>query len=190
MDIGQARELLREGVESSDYMHSPDTFLAHSEGVAQQAYDVGMRVEVILGMDPEKLRIAGLLHDIGRFYSTSNHEVIGANILRAMGHPHIARIVEPHGFISESIQVQQEQGIAVDYIKYLNPKDFLPKTLPQLLLVYCDMCNDNGERVTPRERLDLIKERYKGDPLFEARVNRAEPRILYICDTLERKMSI
>ncbi len=83
--------------------------LAHSQAVAAFAYELASRIRARhpeLSLDPEQVRVAALLHDIGRT-RPGDHEPNSVAILREEGQDDLAELVM-HGTYYE---IQKLRGI-------------------------------------------------------------------------------
>ena len=153
----------------------PEVTVSHSKGVSQICFEIANAIlgkNPGIGINPEKVRIAGLLHDIGRSKS-GTHEMNTMEILQAEDLPDIAEIAA-HGFLFEYYKLQGQEK-----------NDYLPKTLENKIVVLSDMYyNQNQERVTLDERFDDILKRYSEDPEFIKIVQLAKPRM----EALEREI--
>ncbi|MBP2691383.1 MAG: HD domain-containing protein [Muribaculaceae bacterium] len=120
-----------------------DIFMRHSRQVADLALDINRRRG--LGLDPDTVETAAMLHDIGIFKTDADgidchgtepyirHGILGAELLRREGMPEeIARIAERH----------TGAGITADDIRSmhlpLSEGDYTPQTLLERLICYAD----------------------------------------------------
>ena len=90
-------------------------------------------------VDLEFIKIATLLHDIGRFQylpgaaESYKHAYVGAELLRKEGLPEsIARVAERH--IGAGITAEEINSQNLD----LPQKDFIPKTIEEKIICYAD----------------------------------------------------
>lgn len=120
-----------------------EILIHHSRQVADMA--LAINVDRRLGLDPEQVEAAAMLHDIGICRCDApgiecrgtepyiKHGVIGAAMLRAEGMPEwAARVAERHtgtGLTAEDIA---EQGLP------LPPGDYMPRTQLERLICYAD----------------------------------------------------
>lgn len=116
--------------------------ILHMHGVAEYMY----RHACEYGLDPERMYILGLLHDIGYIHTKYDHEKNGANMLKRVGYID-ADLVENHG------------NNPADYINDFIPSArIIPKEL--VLLWEADMLIDSkkcpGEEITFGERLENV----------------------------------
>jgi putative nucleotidyltransferase with HDIG domain len=144
----------------------------HCIGVSNIAFDLASRIKKknpSLNINPEKIKIAGLLHDIG--YSKEGfHEVNGQGILISEGLYEIANITM-HGIIYEQVFLQTG--------KY--DKKYLPSSLENKIVILADMYyNQRRQRVTLDERIADIEQRYKGNEAFLKAARLAWPRFKHL----------
>jgi putative nucleotidyltransferase with HDIG domain len=157
----QALELLKRHLKVGDRIN-------HCVGVSSVAFDLASRIKeknLSLNINPEKIKIAGLLHDIG--YSRDGfHEVSGQEILINEGLGEIAAITM-HGIIYELIYLQTG--------KY--DEKYLPLSIENKILALADMYyNQKQQKVTLDERIADIEKRYKGNEDFLKAAKLAWPR--------------
>ena len=144
----------------------------HCVGVSNVAFDLACRIKKknpLAKIDPEKIKIAGLLHDIG--YSREGfHEVSGQGILINEGLGEIADITM-HGII-------YEQGF-LRTGKY--DKKYLPSSLENKIVALADMYyNQKRQRVMLDERIADIEQRYEGNQEFLKAAKLAWPRFKHL----------
>lgn len=126
--------------------------IAHSIGVADTARDLARRIarrHPALPLNAEKVRVAALLHDIGRTRE-GDHELNSVKILREEGLEDLAAIVM-HGTFYE---IQRLRGIE-------DPR-LIPQSLENKLVAYAD-ARFRLKPVTLKERFDDITARMAGD---------------------------
>lgn len=120
-----------------------DILVSHSRQVADRALDIDRRLS--LGLDPETVEAAAMLHDIGIFLTDApgidchgsepylRHGLLGAALLRDEGVDEtFARVAERHtgaGITAEDIR---KLGLP------LPVRDFTPETLLERLICYAD----------------------------------------------------
>ena len=120
-----------------------DIYLRHCSQVADMA--VAINESKALGLDPEQIRAAAMLHDIGIYMCDApsiechgtepyiRHGIIGAQLLRGCGAGEtMARVAERH----------TGAGLTADEISHsglpLPVRDYLPETLLERLICYAD----------------------------------------------------
>ncbi len=129
----------------------PD-IIRHCQGVSRVAHSMALHIETRrpgIGVDPGKVRVAALLHDIGRARNGS-HEHRSVRILRAEGLDEIADIIM-HGLVYEKTLLQGRDD-----------RSLLPRTLDQKIVCYADL-RFGQVPMTLRERFDDALERNKAN---------------------------
>lgn len=122
--------------------------IAHSRRVAQTALVIGQALNDRGScLDPALIRAAGLLHDMAR--DRPHHASTGGKILRDMGFPKVAEIVEQH----MSVEVRPDRPINEGDVVALSDK-----------LVMGDVV------VSLEERFQTRLDRYSNDPDIRAAV--------------------
>jgi putative nucleotidyltransferase with HDIG domain len=140
--------------------------IRHCQGVADYAATIAGRIHQRhpeLPVDPQKVRIAALLHDIGRG-QPGNHETNSVRILQEEGLPELAAIVM-HGTLYEMNKLRGNDDPA-----------FLPQTLENKLVAYAD----TRFRLSPvslEERIADIKKRRADNPQKIAAVEMSVSRM-------------
>lgn len=102
--------------------------IAHCTAVAEFACDLASRIlekHPGLPVNPQKVRIAGLLHDIGRGLP-GDHEANSVDILKKEGLGDVAGIVM-HGTLYE-----------IRKLRGLDDRSLLPQTLENKIVAYAD----------------------------------------------------
>ncbi len=131
-------DLLRKHADSEESLL---LVLAHSRKVCEIALRLADQIK--RPVDKEFLRKAALLHDIGRFNSTTAfHGVNGGKVMREEGFPKIARVCERH----------MGAGITNDEAKRLGfpPGNYIPETIEEKLICLAD-CMVRGDKEQPVE---------------------------------------
>lgn len=108
----------------------PQYRINHSLGVAKVAHDLALKIHSKhpgLPVDPQKVKLAGLLHDIGRA-QPGDHEINTVNILRTEGLDDLADITM-HGSYYE-----------IMLIRGIDNPEFIPQTLENKIVAYADAC--------------------------------------------------
>lgn len=139
--------------------------IAHSKGVASFAFDLAGKINKKhpeLGIDPQKVYIAGLLHDIGRSRS-GDHELNTVSILHSEGLETIAKITI-HGSIYEIMLLR---GIDNPSLK--------PRTIENKIVAYAD-ARFKDHLVSMLERWDEIETRRSGESEKIASLSAAKAR--------------
>lgn len=145
----------------------------HCLGVADIAFDLATKIKKrnpSLDINPDKVKVAGILHDIGRCKDEGCHEINSQSILENEGLNEIKDIIM-HGFLFEQM-----------YLKTGNQDNtYLPKGIENKILVLADMYyNQKQQRVSLEERFDDTKKRFAKDKDFLKAVELAWPRFLKI----------
>jgi len=132
--------------------HAPPRIVQHCRGVAARVVEIATAINAKgkAHVDVERLKIAGLLHDIGRVRCLAEHgqtesfehrhEPESVDILRAERLPEIADLVARHGFQS----------------LFLEPSDL---SLEEKILIYADFTTERGV-CSLNERLIYLREKY------------------------------
>lgn len=141
------------------------TWRAHIEGVAEAARVLAARLP---GMDPERLRVFGLLHDIGKRWNETErrvfHGLSGYHYMKAFGYSGTARICLTHSFIIKDSRANllpnsdDTMGEAYALLKDITYND------EDRLIQLCDWLNDCGTPCTIAYRAASIIRRY---PAFD-----------------------
>ena len=130
MNEKEAIQLLRKYAPSE---HVFKIVLNHSKAVQKFAVSIAKMVNA----DVEFVKVASMIHDIGRFDCppgplSVKHGIIGAKILRKEGYPKLARVCERHlggGLPKEQI-IKENLPIP--------KRDFMPKTIEEKIITYAD----------------------------------------------------
>lgn len=161
-----------------------DIYLSHCTSVALLALQINDNRS--LGLDPDTVRCAAMLHDIGIFLTDApgihchgtepyiRHGILGARLLRSEGCPEsIARIAECH--TGAGITDGDIAALALP----LPPGDYMPHTLLERLICYAD-------KFYSKTRLDSPK------PLEAVRASmlRHSPSTLSRFDALHAEFSV
>lgn len=144
----------------------PDV-IRHCQGVSRIAHDLARQIknrEPRLEVDPEKVRVTALLHDIGRSRK-GTHERHSVRILEEEGLGEIAGIIM-HGLLYERLLLEGRED-----------KSLLPRTLEQKIVCYADL-RFSQTPMTLRERIEDAVERKKANEK-EVRIIRKGEKRLY-----------
>lgn len=165
MDEKQCIELLKK------YAHDEKKFkivLDHSKAVQKVALRIGKEIlDNGYKVDLEFIKIACLLHDIGRFkkgtegYSIIRHGILGAEILRKEGlDEKYALVCERH--IGSGIQKKdiEEQGLDLPL------KDYIPESIEEKIISYADSLIFGNKEGTIEQVLDRYRKEV-GEKLVE-----------------------
>jgi|SRR3989338_7156991 len=165
MNYDEALKLLEE------YNGHNSLLINHCKAVSSLAYDIAKKIkEKGIKVDIEKVRVAALLHDVGRFNGTEGHDIEGGKLLRNKGKKELAEIIERHG-----------SGFELS-----NDESHLPKTIEDKIVIYSDSRVDFDKVVTIEERIESLRRRYTGNKrdILEKTVKRHEKLIREIEDML------
>jgi len=149
----------------------------HSIWVSNIAFEIAKKIKKKhpeLNIYPHKVKIAWLLHDIGKARD-GNHELNSAKILKEEWLHEIADIII-HSFVYELFLIEWEQK-----------KEYLPKTIENKILVYADFLF-HKKKVTIHERIKEIKERKKHEAKRIKALELAESRLHQIAQEIENLM--
>jgi len=122
-----------------------DNRIRHSQAVSNFAFELAEKVHAHhpeLGVDPEKVRIAALLHDIGRS-RPGDHEINSVAILNSEGLADIAAIVM-HGSMYE-----------ISVLRGTPDASLLPRSLENKIVAYAD-ARVKDRIVSLQERFDEV----------------------------------
>jgi putative nucleotidyltransferase with HDIG domain len=139
----------------------------HSIGVAKTAFEIATSIHSRhpqLSIDPEKVKIAALLHDIGRAMP-GDHEINTITVLKREGLEDIASITM-HGSCYEIMQLR---GIE-------NPS-LIPQTIENKIVAYADAIYKDRP-VTLKERWLEIEHRRADETEKIASLHKAKERFL------------
>lgn len=149
----------------------------HSMGVSNIAFEIAKKIKKKhpeLNIHPHKVKIAWLLHDIGKARD-GNHELNSAKILREEGLHEIADIII-HSFVYELFLLEWKEI-----------KEYLPQTIENKIIVYADFLF-HKEEVTIHERIIEIKERKKHETKRIKALELAEKRLHQIAQEIQSLM--
>ncbi|MEI7890450.1 MAG: HD domain-containing protein [bacterium] len=155
-----------------------EKIIKHCIGVANIAFGIALKIKAknFLEINPDRVKIAALLHDIGKF-KDGIHEINTVEILKNEGLDYIAKIAM-HGFAYEIFLLKGEES-----------SEYLPKNLENKIVVLADMYyNQDEKRVSLDERLLDIKERYRNDKDFMKVLVNGETRMRILEDEIKLLM--
>ena len=133
--------------------------LAHSKKVQEIALRFAVRIP---GADSEFIRVAAILHDIGRFRcppgkDSIRHGVVGAGILRKEGlGESYARVCETHIGAGISEKDIERQGLS------LPKKDYMPMTIEEKIICDADSLVFGKKERSIEEVIDRYRQEVNG----------------------------
>lgn len=133
----------------------PEKRIRHSELVARFAGDLARRIAAAhpeYGIDPHRVTIGGLLHDIGRCAPHGDHERVSVEICHRLGLHDIARIVI-HGTIYE-----------MEKLRGTDDPSLVPASVENEIVAYAD-ARARDRIITLQERFDDLLHRKKKDSM-------------------------
>ena len=92
MDAKEATRILENAAGGCPRINHPDRFVHHAQSLTRIVMDTVSEIKRVLpgfAIDEEEMRIAGILHDIGRCFSSVDvhHPVVGGEFLEERGLP-------------------------------------------------------------------------------------------------------
>ncbi|MCD6523250.1 MAG: TIGR00295 family protein [Candidatus Diapherotrites archaeon] len=153
----------------------PENVIEHSKTVAREAVRIANHILPNgINVDVDFVRIAALLHDIGRSRSHGiDHGVIGAEILRARGLPKFADVAERH--IGAGITAEEAKQLG------LPERDMVPVTIEEKIIAHADNIVMGNKVVSIDETLKKFERKLgKNSPVLK--------RIKQLADEIESLM--
>ncbi|PTD94345.1 hypothetical protein C9439_03365 [archaeon SCG-AAA382B04] len=153
----------------------PEGIINHSKAVSSRATEIAKR---ILQADEEVLRIAGLLHDIGKTKCIGNennkpikqHPAESGKILRRLGEGRLAKLCESHS------------------PKQLAENSLKKHSLEEKILILSDMQTMEKEQISLDERLEDLISRYPEETRYIKNIKRSIPKYKKIRREINSKM--
>jgi uncharacterized protein (TIGR00295 family) len=129
--------------------------LRHSRKVQEISLEIARKIPQA---DREFIRIASLLHDIGRFKcppwkNSYRHGLEGGRILRKHGLTDFALVAERHLGAGITRQDITEQHLD------LPKKDFMPKTIEEKIITFADKLVDGDKRIPLKQTVESFKKK-------------------------------
>ena len=152
--------------------NDPSKFLRHIQNTGEIAKEIAGK----LGMNSQEAALTGYFHDIGKCFTKDKkghtfHEIIGARYVEGEGVSlgigsqkecdRIAQSLRSHFLVHEQFKMEDTYEEWMPGIRDTNPDLLLPKSWNELVIVYADLTNSGGKRVSFEERIDNIKARDK-----------------------------
>ena len=187
----------------------PNGFVIH----LRDTYDIGGEtVDVVCSNYPglkeylhrEVVALAAGLHDIGRplDYNQLFHELRGARLVEQQGlekgvaeYPIdlviIAQMGRPHFVVYEQWDDEANSEARSEF-EPLDSGLLVPRTWAEAIVVYSDLSNVNGERVSFEWRLEDVGNRYTTDPRFTGYDSLVDAmkiglkRVYGVCESVQR----
>ena len=185
MDYDGLRKLTEQLMkENPENMKSSEGFLLH----VQESYNVAKETvemacfnlpELKTKLDENEVSLAGGLHDIGRILKKNQlfNELRGARYIEENGIENgiadnlvdiyrIAQMIRPHFVVSEQFNDEKNEKEKIEF-EPIDSRLLIPRTWQEAIVVYAELSNLGGERVSFIERLNEIKERYANNPKYK-----------------------
>jgi len=216
--IISVEEAKKQGVLENIINVNPGT-LKDPNGFLQHSYDSALIIQDILNraiyyypedfkfrVDRNEIEIAAYLHDIGRPLQKDQlfHELRGAEYIEQEGKRirlvltenhkkqlyRIAETIRSHFVVYEQFNMPEFKD-RINEFNNIDPDLLLPITWNQKFLVYAELSNVAGQRMTPQERMEELEFRYSNNPqykdeLFLKAFMLGKERIFRICNTVDR----
>ncbi len=127
----------------------------HCINVGDTAYRLALELKKYTAIDPERVRLMGLVHDFGRSVSQDpyRHAYEGHKMMMALNEPELARVCVCHSNGTYRPEDIAEYG--------LKPEDFFVRTMEEKLVFIADNLESHGRIIRQKERLAETIERYK-----------------------------
>jgi len=212
MDVDGVIKLARELIEQNPdnlYSHLIDEYLSHLSDTYRIA---GETVDAVCSRYPwlekyinrEEVALAGGLHDIGRPLRKNQlfHELRGARYIEDHGLEmgvgdslvdvyRIAQMFRSHYLVAEQFD-DRKNGPDRGEFETLDPELLIPRSWQEAIVVYAELSNIRGTKISNQDRIADIKKRYADDPLYNSNasllraMDKGLPRILETCERVER----
>ena len=156
----------------------------HCRAVSLVAERAGQALEEHCAVDRDFLRVAGLVHDIGRYrtHDPVQHGVEGYRLLTSLGHHREAFICASHVQCGLSASEAAQAG--------LPEQEFMPRTLEERLIPVLDSIVEFDRPTTVEQRFASLSRRYQGNGAFLDSIDRSHRRVRAVLDDLERRYPI
>jgi cytidyltransferase-like protein/putative nucleotidyltransferase with HDIG domain len=188
-------EIAKKQIENKDILRH---FLNHSLETAHISKEIAGKIQ----LNTKESALAGLFHDIGRCFTEDRkdctfHEIVGANYLEVMGVElgicsykneceRLAQSIQSHFVVAEEFHMP-EFSKWLGPVRKTDPSYLLPHSWNEIVIIYADLSNTNGNRIGFQERIYALKDRYKqeNNPKLKA-INKAESRLFNLKTDLEK----
>jgi putative nucleotidyltransferase with HDIG domain len=158
------------------------SWVQHCLAVSRLAAYFSETFAVKYALDPDFIRCAALLHDIGR-YKTHHpvlHGVEGYKLLVDLGYPKEAFICASHVFLNSE-----------EALSYGLPKrDFLPSSFEEKLIPLVDFLVEHDRPTSLEERFKSLRERHNGNKDFLTRIKPIEFKTRAFMHQLNREFNL
>jgi len=191
-------------VDSQFLAHSKDSYVIASEIVEKI---ISKYPPLSKKLNKREVALAAGLHDIGRPFQNNQlfHELRGAKYIEEHGLKigisdnqetvnKIAQMFRPHLVVAEQFEDPENQGESNEF-RPIDSLLLLPRTWQEKIVVYSELTNRNGKRMTIQERIDDLQERYspgsdwaKSNPSVTRAMQKGIPRVLSTCKKVEMLM--
>lgn len=205
--LGLAQELIEQNPTNLDatlideyLIHLSDSYFIAKEtvGIVCEKYP---QLKNYLSSD--EVALAGGLHDIGRPLRKNQlfHELRGAAFIEAYGLEkgvanstidvfRIAQMFRPHFLVAEQFN-DPDNSHETSAFKYLNSALLIPRTWQEAIVAYAELSNIRGKRISIRQRIEDIEQRYTNDPKYNSNtsllraIQEGVTRIIATCERVE-----
>jgi len=212
LDVKGLLALARHLIEINPGTLQPDligAYLAHLEAsytiAAEVVARIGARYPALQkSLCAEEIALAAGLHDIGRPLHADPlfHELRGAAFVEAHGLAlglaptqrdvhRLAQMLRPHFVVAEQF-ADESHAAARSIFEPIDAALLIPRSWPEAIVVYAELSNINGRRVSIPTRIADIQKRYAGGAAngFSASLSRAMslglPRVRATCERVQR----
>jgi len=192
-----------------DNLKDSENLLHHVEGSYEIAREtVAMACSKIFNLDKKlnekEVALAGGLHDIGRILRKNQlfHELRGAKYIEQKGLEkgiadnlidvyRIAQMIRSHFVVSEQFNDEKNKQEKVEF-ESLDSRLLIPRTWQEAIIVYAELSNLNGKRISVQDRIDEIKHRYTNNSLYNndasilLGMQKGLSRVLETCEKVQK----
>jgi hypothetical protein len=127
----------------------------HCINVGDIAFKLALEISKYKEIDPERVRVMGLVHDFGRSvtHDPYRHAYEGHRLMKKLGYPALARICTCHSNGTFKMEDLDEYGLL--------PQDFFVSNLEEILVFIGDSIEYRGGMIRHDKRILETVERYK-----------------------------